>query len=375
MLIIDDDADSARLLGIALRDHDIAGDATKPEVIECADFSKGVALLEDQHFDLLILDLRLGSHEGEPAPEAGIEALDQISKRQFLPVIFFTGLPHKVPEERLSALTRVVEKSDTYDPLFAEIRLVFDTHLPAVNRALGDHVREVQRSYMWDFVLKHWDDFGTSPDHAGLAYFLARRLAISLNSSNAERLVEAVGGDPGVAGISDGKVHVHRMYVMPPIEGDPALLAGALVHGTVKGEEGHFVLLTPSCDMYQNKAEWIVLAKCEPLLKREELTKRKTLEDGKKEKLSGQKRGALQAVLDNKLARHFFLPAVFELPALIVDFQHLVGCTSEELGSMKHVGSLDSPFAEALVARFTHYFGRIGTPDIDTIAILNALDA
>lgn len=41
--------------------------------------------------------------------------------------------------------------------------------------------------------------------------------------------------------------------------------------------------------------------------------------------------------------------------------------------TLERLASLDSPFAEALLARFARYFGRLGTPDLDLEVILNKL--
>ena len=42
----------------------------------------------------------------------------------------------------------------------------------------------------------------------------------------------------------------------------------------------------------------------------------------------------------------------------------------DRMGGLERLASLDSPFAEALLARFTRHFGRLGTPDIDVAVLL-----
>ena len=49
----------------------------------------------------------------------------------------------------------------------------------------------------------------------------------------------------------------------------------------------------------------------------------------------------------------------------MVDFQQLVTLPREQMDGLERLASLDSPFAEALLARFARYFGRLGTPDLD----------
>jgi len=59
----------------------------------------------------------------------------------------------------------------------------------------------------------------------------------------------------------------------------------------------------------------------------------------------------------------------------VVDFQQLVTLQREHMGGLERLASLDSPFAEALLARFTQYFGRLGTPDLDVAVLLQRLRA
>ena len=61
------------------------------------------------------------------------------------------------------------------------------------------------------------------------------------------------------------------------------------------------------------------------------------------------------------------------LPDLVVDFQRLVTLPREHMDSLERLASLDSPFAEALLARFARYFGRLGTPDLDLEMVIARL--
>jgi hypothetical protein len=77
----------------------------------------------------------------------------------------------------------------------------------------------------------------------------------------------------------------------------------------------------------------------------------------------------------NQSERFFFLPGALSLPDLVVDFQQLVTLRREHMRGLERLASLDSPFAEALLARFARYFGRLGTPDLDVAVLLQRLQA
>ena len=53
----------------------------------------------------------------------------------------------------------------------------------------------------------------------------------------------------------------------------------------------------------------------------------------------------------------------------------MVTLPCDELNDLDRLASLDSPFAEAVLARFTRYFGRLGTPDLDVDFVLSNLES
>ena len=63
------------------------------------------------------------------------------------------------------------------------------------------------------------------------------------------------------------------------------------------------------------------------------------------------------------------------LPHLVIDFEQLTTMSYDELKGLTRVASLDSPFAEAVVARFTRHFGRIGLPDLNVEGVIDRLRA
>jgi hypothetical protein len=254
---------------------------------------------------------------------------------------------------------------------------IFASGLPAVNRALIRHLESVQRDYMWDFVVKHWQQYRDTPDRAGLAYLLARRLAATLSGPSIQKFMADLGDTTDVSQ-TETEVPPMRYYVMPPVEAAP--MAGDIYKGTINGKGGYWILLTPSCDMVTGrvKAEWALLAYCTLLV--EELEYQRWLE--KLPNTSNKVEEPLKALLRNnrKISgkqpeRFHFLPGAIKLPDLVVDFQQLATIPFEKLndGNLERISSLDSPFAEALLARFTRYFGRLGTPDLDLNRVLSKL--
>ena len=360
VLVIDDDEEAARQAEeIVLRASSSNGGPTFEVRIETS-FENGLRELERSRIDLVVLDVRLGD---DPAAdeEAGLQTLRAIQERRFVPVVFYTAVPHLARPLASPPLIDVVEKGSGPAPLTEAVIRAFGSGLPLVNRALVRYLEEMQRTYMWGFVTRHWSEVGASADRGAVAYLLARRLAASLGGPGIERLETDLGG----AGrpVPAGTVPPMRMYLMPPLE---EVLVGDLVDGNAGGRTGPWVVLSPSCDLMQGKAERVLLVAAEPMRDLHEVRK---WQEGLPAP-SKQATKDLTDLLKNNRAkgqadRHHFLPGALSLPDLLVDFQSLQSVSRVEFDKLLRIASIDSPYAEALVARFLRYYSRVGTEDVD----------
>jgi len=374
LLFVDDDLDICRQVQEYLEGEIITSPDDRLQVETLNDFGSALNELEVRRFDLLSLDVHLGPYSSMSDEEIGITTLQDIQQRRFVPVVFYTGLPHLV-RHLVTPLIQVVEKTEGLPRLLDSLRNIFATRLPAVNRALIRHLETIQREYMWDFVAHHWAQFSDTSDHTALAYLLARRLATSLSGSGIQQLAQELGDSTGTA-VTAGQVHPMRYYVIPPVE--PAPMAGDIYQGQIGEHNGRWVLLTPSCDLVtgREKADLVLLARCLPLTEqveyqqwRDGLPTPSRTSNGKLQDLFRNNRR------DSQSERFYFLPGALSLPDLVVDFQQLMTLQREHMGGLERLASLDSPFAEALLARFTRYFGRLDTPDLDVAVLLQRLRA
>ncbi len=338
------------------------------------DFDEALIAIENQRYDLVIIDVRLGDTSAERTEEEGLKTFESIKSRRFLPVIFYTALPGKV--EALSGqLIRVIDKKDGVEKLLEEIKDIFNKRLPIVNRALISHMEEIQRNYMWDFVAKNWDEFGTSVDSAELAVLLARRLSVTLCRENIGKLVSAI--DSGMHyQYEPGKAHPVEYYLMPPIETE--FVTGDLFVQIEGPNRKYKILLNPCCDFVHDNVELALFSNCSLLKDEPEYINLKSDPE------NADKKGKLKSLIKdsrdgNQSERFFFLPKAFSIPDMVVDFQRL---TTLELSKLKEmcssgtyirVASLDSPFAETLSNQFSHYYGRIGKPAIRDELVLERI--
>jgi len=225
---------------------------------------------------------------------------------------------------------------------------------------------------MWDFVARNWEKFGDTLDRTSLAYLLARRLAKSLDGPGIQELAERLGDSTKIM-CSEDNVHPMRYYIVPPLGIRP--MAGDVIKEEDGTKTQYMVLITPSCDFVQGKVDHMLFAYCTPLREIKEYIDWENNQDNPDQKYINK----LLPFVTDKKDRFFFLPSVFNIPDLIVDYQKIAKREPKEFdrltkdGKLTCIASLDSPYCENLCARFSRYFGRLGTPDLNEKLIIENL--
>ena len=364
-----DDAESGKL---------IPGKGSS-DVERCHTFNEAYKKLETTRLDFVILDLKDNEQaEHMDDASAGLEVFNQIKRRRFLPVVFYTALAHKVRDLETS-FVRVVEKTEGLKKLREEMKAIFETGLPQLIK----HLDEEQRSYMWEFVNEHWSEFPSGDTRTDLTYLLARRLAAQLRGSTVRHfLIEQTG----LKAVPEGESGVHPMdfYIIPPLKGQQ--FTGDLYKTNSADGAVYRVLLTPSCDLARKRKDalHLLFAHCHSLTDQEEFEEWQSCvraRDDDESKIKNVEQRLVSLLRNNRgnkyqPERYFFLPSAMDIPNLVVDYQKLEAVCKDEFEKRNwlRVASLDSPFAEELLTRFARYFGRIGTPDLDTNIVLSRLN-
>lgn len=365
ILVVDDKSDAGVSLATRLNKEKFKGIPTE---CETCGFDEAPVWLKQRHFDLAILDLvdnstprwaGLGAGVEPPndqdAREAGEGLLEQIQSTRPLPVVFYTAHPGKL-EGQTNLVTRVVDRGGSPASLFTEISDIFASGVPSLARKIQD----IQRNYLWGFVATHSQQIERDGIAGELAMLLARRLAFRLRE-------ESLNGQ------SPDHVRPIEYYIYPDLQGCPR--AGGLVRS--KADNRYWLILTPSCDLDLKKdkrnAESVLLAECRAIEEYSALKSWKTKVDDK-DKIASVRR--LLSGNAPQTDRGFYLPAAHDIPGMMADFQLTQSVKYPDFeANYQRVATLDSPFAEAALARYARYFGRLGTPDLDLEFVLNRLAA
>lgn len=325
-------------------------------------FDQALETLSQGGIDLLVLDViqQGATTRGVEGELRGINVFEQVRSTRFLPIVFLTALPNEVNHYRNPPFVHVVSKQtdDFNEELARCISDCLDSPFPRLSRELQNHIDRVSRDFMIEFVEENWDEL--SHNEEDVAHLLMRRLGVSFD--NGGSLFE---DRPGNSPSPSGKVPPIRHYIVPPPTefrmGD--VLKLPVESDSSESLDNWYVIMTPSCDLANRKADSVILAECIGMSAFTEYN-----QWVQNRSTSGRKKLARllkSNPADGQQFRYYYLPKAWKLPDLIVDLQKLSHIPLESLNDYDKVASIDSPYAESLSHQFHSYAGRIGTPDLD----------
>jgi len=370
ILHIDDEKDVLERAAKIVTGKEIQGHTLM--VKDSLGFELGIEKLKTVEYDLIILDLCVGKAT-EVSDKIGIEIFGQIKRRAFIPIVFFTGLPDYVKGLE-SDIVRIAGKGDGYDALFSQISRIFDTKFIELKSEVNKVIREGVRSFFWDFVHPNKPIIEQLlKDEISLKYLLLRRLGKSLSSELTRNVIE----DPN---FTSDLSHPMEYYIYPPSDGE--FETGDIVRHKKSGNIS--VICTPSCDLIDRgkggrKADRVLLVHAHKFTSISKYIDYKAAEskiiqiesEGKqpsKENVGhlSNTREALYDLMGTKNERHFFLPQTPFIEASLVDFQYKDTVAYKDLeANFEIIASLDDPISQAVIAKYTRYYSRVGFRDLD----------
>lgn len=367
VLLVEDDPETCRQIEEFFSDE--LFDSRKLAFHVINDWEPAFRLIRERKADLVILDIYRGpaSIGGE---RVGEQVLSRIIENGFVSVVLHTNLPEGL-QGHTSQFVRLVPKTDGLPKLREEIQSLFNTRIPRMHRAVINRLDSILRDYMWKFVQPNWEQFQPIANKPEFLRLVVQRLAITLAREGIDEMTAEVFGTGAVPPVADPEnVHPAEWYIKPPIGPDPQI--GDIRVRESGSDKEYLVVLWPSCDMVSTKgrtpkAERLLCAKSTLLRVTTPLTgwiSNATLKD--KENIRRMTQSTLlPPEKEGSPERYHYLPGVWDIPHLIVDFQALEHLDLPTVRGFQCLATLASPFAEALGSRFTRYIGRIGTPDLD----------
>ncbi|MGD8195257.1 hypothetical protein ACEXQB_012280 [Herbiconiux sp. P18] len=348
VLVIEDNVNLSRDAKREIDDSFGADDEIAVEVIIENDFDNGYARIAAGECDIVVLDVRRDAVAATAEDlEAGRGVFQGVRNIRFLPVIFWTAAPQHVEDEVTPPLVVVLSKEDL-DKVPDAIRAAIDSQAVEIMAEIELTVSKTMREHMWDELAPNWTEYAEDGMSASIAKILIARVAQVLQDQGDTELTARPS---------------HR-YLYPPVS--PSHGPGDLLR-----EGDHwYSILTPACDLEQDKVEFVLLARAMPL---SEHPKYVAWESSSPR--SASKWGDVANVLKGRIPRYYYLPAFRDIPELVLDLEDVRSVRKGVLSGYSHVASLVSPYSEALLVQHSHFRGRVGVPDIDLALVKERIEA
>lgn len=314
------------------------------------------ALLKDE-FDAAIIDLKLNGTSGD---DEGVSLIEIIIDRLRFPIFVRSGFPEKV--EYLSSeheFVKVFKKTDKVDLIISEIIKFHNNGITATIGTKGK-VEKYLNQIFWGSFSKNvhlWDK--ELLDNNEYEKSLVR-YCLALLQEHLE--IEENGGD-----FSD--YHPFEVFISPPIKSN--YFFGDILYDDVN----YYTILSPACDMAQEKYEKIIIAQIDSL---DAITtfidhQQRYNESQSKNKKESARKKVVEFLTNNHSDKYHYLPKYMEFPGGLINFQKIYSKTKEELNEMKRFASISGKFSKDIGARFSNYFARQGQPNLNIDVLLKTV--
>lgn len=166
--------------------------------------------------------------------------------------------------------------------------------------------------------------------------------------------------------------HPSEIYITPCIK--PSIFTGDLVEE--KDTSTNYIVLTPSCDLAQGKAKDILVVQIDS--PNEGILKEKVgliIKGKADQEVLESAEDTLKRIIHNSYSnKYHFLPQYKDIEGGLINFQKMKSVRVKEF-SEKFVrkASVNSTFTKDIVARFSYYYSRQGSPDFDTDELYKGL--
>lgn len=364
LLIVEDDESQQKLYKDSIDDFNVDSDVKIVNTFS-SKLEEGLEQIRNNDFDAAIIDLRLSASDvtGE-----GKEIIREIKSDLRFPVFVLTGFPGDLDEDLIKEnifykVYRQTEKETT--DVLHEIASIYKTGITNIMGRKGiidDTLQEV----FWEYFsenLEYWK--AEIIEKNKIEKVLSRHILAYLS----ERLKLTEEGE-------FEKCHPAEVYIMPPIKKN--VFTGEILEK--KDSQEFFLILTPACDMELRKRkdseDWVMYRNADKIILAKLIRFNQIAEvSAYIETHSNTKKKEVEKYIKNtKKERYYYLPSFgSRIPGFLIDFQDIKRINEDEIDIYNRVASVDEPFLKDIIARFTSYYARQGSPDFDVESILEKL--
>lgn len=363
LLIVEDDTD---VLEIYRRDINSYNKTNQElNIIETiiSDKDQALSILKnsDNIFDGAIIDLDLKQSGGSDS--SGNEVIKEVKDNLRFPVFVISGTSHNLEASlrEETSFFKVRDRDADFD-FIEELVAIYNTGITEILNRKG-----IIENYITDIFWKHlsnsldlWiNDKERSEEEKQKSLLRYTLLHIQ------EYLELTADSD-------FENYHPAEIYITPPIK--TKVFTGDIVQD--KKSKENFIVLTPSCDLAQTKAKDILIIAIENDSSGILFEKINIIKKGKAaDEVISESKEILKSLIKNSFSnKYHYLPKYKNINAGLVNFQkaHSVRFNDFDV-QFERIATINNSFTKDIVARFSYYYSRQGSPDFNVDEVLQSL--
>lgn len=319
-----------------------------------SDKDQAIDILNDntKYFDAAIVDLKLDSGGIPDENYTGNDVLKKIKGKLRFPVFVITGTPEhldtSLKEQNSFFKLKIRGEESNYLQELCEIYETGITNVLGRKGAIEKYLNEIFWNHLSSSIDVWIRDNGRQHEEREKA--LLRYTLLHMQEYIDEEIE---------------KYHPNEFYITPPVKSE--LYTGDII----EYKDQKCLALTPACDFSQKNADYVLFVNIKDW---------ETLDaEFKKRPLSGSKEQRLKSLITNKTPRYHFIPQVGSFKGAFIDFQDKSTIPTAIVenriakGDAKRIATVSGPFLKDIIARYSSYFSRQGSPDFNTEEIYSAL--
>lgn len=310
----------------------------------------GKNALLSSDYDAAIIDLKLSSNSIELE---GMEIVNSIIENLRFPVFIVSGSIGQI-ENPENALFKKRLRDGDFKIVLRELTDIYDTGIINIlgkRGKINDYLNTIFWSHLSTSMDVWIDDTSRTPQEKQKSLLRYTLLHIQEYLELSEE-----------SGFED--YHPAEIYITPTVK--PNVYTGDIV---VENKTGfNYIVLTPSCDLAQAKAKDILLAAIEKediglLSEKINILRKKNATP----EILAETEKALKALINNSYSnKYHFLPKYKHINSGLINFQKINSIRVKDFTkNFTRIAAINSSFTKDIVARFSYYYSRQGSPDFD----------
>ena len=346
LLIVEDDE---TIINLYQQDIKRVNQKLSCEIVASVKKGKDQALeiLNDrkQNFDAAIIDLKLDNDAAHPGEYSGNEVISIIKNSMRFPIYVISSNTEQISSDfvNLSPLFQVIRRDERDSPIEDLVKLC----LMGVSKILGydGQFEKYLHKIFWEHLSSNIENWSSVIEQA------------EENEKSIFRYVLSTMYD--YVGESIEHYHPAEFFIQPPVK------KGINTGGVITFKNQRYLVLTPACDLENDKAEHILFCRIVDINSIYPDVHNLTRMSG------NDKKNKFKRHLDNTVPRFHFIPKTNTIAPGFVDFQQKKTLSHAKVEKHINKGDLvcdakvSVHFFKDIVSRYSTYYARQGSPDFD----------